>query len=79
MAVDSVECLDAKSAQELLLTDVAPFLGPVTFPYRKDELLADKQVLIGGALDQGATLLADVLAQPGGRRSMGGTDIDVSQ
>ncbi|EEC11766.1 carboxylesterase, putative [Ixodes scapularis] len=77
MAVDSVECLDAKSAQELLLTDVAPFLGPVTFPYRKDELLADKQVLIGGALDQGATLLADVLAQPSVmRRSMGGIDID---
>ncbi|XP_040063325.1 carboxylesterase 5A [Ixodes scapularis] len=77
MAVDSVECLDAKSAQELLLTDVAPFLGPVTFPYRKDELLADKQVLIGGALDQGATLLADVLAQPGVmKRSTGGIDID---
>ncbi|CAN8015967.1 unnamed protein product, partial [Ixodes persulcatus] len=75
MAVDSVECLDAKSAQELLLTDVVPFLGPAAFPYRKDELLADKQVLIGGALDQGATLLADVLAHPGGRRSVDGTDI----
>ncbi|KAG0437228.1 hypothetical protein HPB47_017539 [Ixodes persulcatus] len=75
MAVDSVECLDAKSAQELLLTDVVPFLGPAAFPYRKDELLADKQVLIGGALDQGATLLADVLAHPGGRKSVDGTDI----